>query len=227
MRGGQWRLSGSWSSAPRITAAPRLASNCLPTTPASVSATGTAGWSSRPARTFRVAGRCTPTRRPCSPNACRQVAEHESIQLSPALIARADLVLTATRQHRSAVVSSLPAAIGRTFTILQFARLCDEVPPISDSDTGDLGQELVVQAKLARSSVQPVPGEAGRSARPDGTWPAGFSVVRRPPAELHRPNPASADVASAKRRTLTTIHRLVTGPSLRALDTPVAAELAQ
>jgi protein-tyrosine phosphatase len=88
-----------------------------------------------------------------------EVAEHESIQLSPALIARADLVLTATRQHRSAVVSSLPAAIGRTFTILQFARLCDEVPPISDSDTGNLGQELVVQARLARSSVQPVPGE--------------------------------------------------------------------
>jgi protein-tyrosine phosphatase len=87
------------------------------------------------------------------------VAAHRSVQMSPAMIGRADLVLTATRQHRSAVVSALPAAIGRTFTILQFARLCEEVAPISASDTADLGRELVVQAKLARSSVQPVPGE--------------------------------------------------------------------
>ena len=66
-----------------------------------------------------------------------EVTAHESVQMGPAMIARADLVLTATRQHRSAVVTTLPAAIGRTFTILQF----------------------VVQAKLARSLVQPVPGE--------------------------------------------------------------------
>ena len=87
------------------------------------------------------------------------VAAHESVQMSPALIGRSDLVLTATRQHRSAVVSTLPAAIGRTFTILQFARLCDQVPFLSAVDTGELGRELVVQAKLARSLVQPVPGE--------------------------------------------------------------------
>jgi protein-tyrosine phosphatase len=88
-----------------------------------------------------------------------EVAPHESIQLTPALIGQADLVLTATRQHRSTVVSTLPAAIGRTFTILQFARLCDEVSPLSATDSAALGRELVVLAKLARSSVQPVPGE--------------------------------------------------------------------
>jgi protein-tyrosine phosphatase len=87
------------------------------------------------------------------------VAAHESVQISPPIIGRADLVLTATRQHRSAVVSMLPAAIGRTFTILQFARLCEKVKAITASDTGVLGRELLAAAKLARSSVQPVPGD--------------------------------------------------------------------
>ncbi len=112
------------------------------------------------------AGTDIPGRWPLHPYAATVLAErlpevspHESVQMGPAMIARADLVLTATRQHRSAVVTTLPAAIGRTFTILQFARLCDQVQSISASDTGDLGRELVVQAKLARSMVQPVPGE--------------------------------------------------------------------
>ena len=61
------------------------------------------------------------------------VAEHVSTNLDAAVIRRADLVLTATRRHRSAVVSSVPAAIGRSFTILQFARLCEAVAPISGS----------------------------------------------------------------------------------------------
>jgi protein-tyrosine phosphatase len=87
------------------------------------------------------------------------VAEHYSRQLKPAMIQRADLVLTATRKHRGVVVSSVPAAVGRTFTILQFARLCDQVAPITATDPAEGGRRLVVEAKLARSSLQPVPGE--------------------------------------------------------------------
>ncbi|MEP6561809.1 MAG: low molecular weight phosphatase family protein [Nakamurella sp.] len=88
-----------------------------------------------------------------------QVADHVSTNLDAAAIGRADLVLTATRRHRSVVVSSVPAAIGRSFTILQFARLCEAVSPIPGADPGELGRQLIVDAKLARSTLQPVPGE--------------------------------------------------------------------
>jgi protein-tyrosine phosphatase len=97
-----------------------------------------------------------------------EVAPHHSADLTPAAISSADLVLTASRQHRSSVVSMVPSALGRTFTILQFARLCTQVAPIVSSDSGELGRQLVVQAKLARSSLQPVPVELDDLADPMG-----------------------------------------------------------
>jgi protein-tyrosine phosphatase len=87
------------------------------------------------------------------------VADHVSTSLDVATVRSADLVLTATRRHRSVVASTVPAAIGRSFTILQFARLCAEVSSISGVDPGELGRHLVVEAKLARSTLQPVPGD--------------------------------------------------------------------
>lgn len=104
------------------------------------------------------------------------VAEHHSRQLDQAAIRQADLILTATRQHRSDVVSTLPAAIGRTFTILQFARLCDQVPSISSDDAGELGRQLVIDAKLARSSLQPVPGEQDDLPDPMGRGLVEFRI---------------------------------------------------
>lgn len=101
------------------------------------------------------------------------VAAHTSQQLSAAQIAGADLILTASRRQRGIVVRLVPGAIGRTFTIKQFARLCDAVAPLdgeldrepigelggSVADAGEAGRRLVAAAKLARSSLQPVPGE--------------------------------------------------------------------
>ncbi len=104
------------------------------------------------------------------------VAEHYSRQLKPAMIQRADLVLTATRKHRGIVVSSVPAAVGRTFTILQFARLCEQVSPITGVEPGEAGRLLIVEAKLARSSLQPVPGEDDDLPDPMGRGLAEFEV---------------------------------------------------
>ncbi len=81
---------------------------------------------------------------------------HRSRQLDASIVRDADLILTAERQHRSVVVRLLPAAIGRTFTMLQFARLAAAVEPISGTDAGDLGRQLVVEAKAARATLQPV-----------------------------------------------------------------------
>ncbi len=49
-------------------------------------------------------------------------------QLTPELIRDADLVLTATRLQRSYVVGLAPAALKRTFTLLELAVLLDERP---------------------------------------------------------------------------------------------------
>lgn len=52
-------------------------------------------------------------------------------RLHEPLIAAADLVLTATREHRSAVVQLVPGAVRRTFTLLELARVLDRLPPRS------------------------------------------------------------------------------------------------
>src|SRR5699024_5640914 len=43
-------------------------------------------------------------------------------QLTIAMVAESDLVLTATRRHRTAVVGLVPAAVRRTFTVRELAR---------------------------------------------------------------------------------------------------------
>lgn len=53
----------------------------------------------------------------------RELPGHESQPLTAGLIESADLVLTAAREHRTAVVEMYPAARTRTFTIRQAGRL--------------------------------------------------------------------------------------------------------
>lgn len=48
---------------------------------------------------------------------------HRAQQLSRQLVENADLILTATRDHRGEVVSLSPAASRHTFTLAQFARI--------------------------------------------------------------------------------------------------------
>jgi len=48
-------------------------------------------------------------------------------QLTPAMVEDSDLVLTATKAIRSRVLEDSPAALRRTFTVLEFAALLDVV----------------------------------------------------------------------------------------------------
>ncbi|ROR81441.1 protein-tyrosine phosphatase [Plantibacter flavus] len=48
-------------------------------------------------------------------------------QLTAGLVGRQDVVLTMTREHRSAVLRSCPEALRRTFSLREFARLLDTV----------------------------------------------------------------------------------------------------
>jgi protein-tyrosine phosphatase len=71
------------------------------------------------------------------------------------MVTDADLVLTATRQHRSAAVSLAPRAAARTFTIREFARLCSQVDPatITDADPVERFRALVPAAAAHRGHV--------------------------------------------------------------------------
>ncbi|HET8717507.1 MAG TPA: hypothetical protein VFM50_07115, partial [Nocardioidaceae bacterium] len=44
------------------------------------------------------------------------------------MVDEADLVLTAARSHRQFILDDRPAAVWRTFTVGQFARIVDELP---------------------------------------------------------------------------------------------------
>jgi len=54
-------------------------------------------------------------------------SRHGATYLTERVVAEADLVLTASREHRAAVATLLPRAARKTFTLRQFARLADAV----------------------------------------------------------------------------------------------------
>lgn len=89
-------------------------------------------------------------------------------QLTTQLITAADLVLTATRAHRAWVVSSLPAATRRTFTIQQFARFSAAGRSLTGSSTVDTGAALMELANVGRTSVQPLLERVENIADPAG-----------------------------------------------------------
>lgn len=62
---------------------------------------------------------------------------HRAKVLSEHLIAQSDLVLTATREHRAAVVSLWPRAAAYTFTAKQFARILEAEDAADEVARGD------------------------------------------------------------------------------------------
>lgn len=67
-------------------------------------------------------------------------SEFAARQLTPSIVRESDLILALTRDHRSAAAALLPAALRRTFTLREFARLVampevlDEAPVYTDSE---------------------------------------------------------------------------------------------
>ncbi|PZE27904.1 low molecular weight phosphatase family protein [Curtobacterium sp. MCBD17_028] len=80
--------------------------------------------------------------------------DHRSRYLTERIVADADLILTAERAHRAAVVSLLPRASRRTFTILQFARVLRGLEPADLEAVTDLAS-LVTTVAAARGMVPP------------------------------------------------------------------------
>lgn len=79
---------------------------------------------------------------------------HRSRYLTEQIAASADLVLTAERSHRAAVVSLAPRAAKRAFTIKQFARVLDGLEP-GDLAGIETAQDLVERVARLRGTVPP------------------------------------------------------------------------
>ena len=82
-------------------------------------------------------------------------------QLTPGLIAGADLVLTATPAHRAWVVDRVPAAVRRTLGLAELARLVATIDPaaLAALPTGDDDARLPALVDLA---LRERPKHAGR-----------------------------------------------------------------
>lgn len=89
---------------------------------------------------------------------------------------RADIILTATTDHRRAVLQDVPHALRRTFTLLEFAHLVSAVPEVEGAAAGD-PREVVRRAAASRG--------AARLGSYDLTDPYGHD------ADVHR---ATADI---------------------------------
>lgn len=88
--------------------------------------------------------------------------------LTESMISGADLVLTATREHRAAVVEESPAALRRTFSVREFARLAGQVDPVRIDEVagadGRAAQRLAALVPLAAAHRWQVSADAAPRA---------------------------------------------------------------
>ena len=120
---------------------------------------------------------------PIEPEAAKALADRgvdasafRASELTPAVVEPADLVLTATREHRGAVVALVPAAVRRTFTLREFARLVGHadpalraVPGAGPADLGAGARQFVAGVVALRGFVPaPDPAEADDVVDPYG-----------------------------------------------------------
>lgn len=102
---------------------------------------------------------------PVHPDSARALAERDlalpagwrTRRLSAEQIARADIVLTATREHRGVVIGMVPRAATRVFTLHQFARLLGAAPiaHLPGDDDGHPGDVMLRSAVAARGLGTP------------------------------------------------------------------------
>lgn len=82
---------------------------------------------------------------------------HVARWLTPQLVADADLILTATTEHRDHVLRMAPRKLRCTFTLREFARLGSDVPGATNHDDYD---RVIREVATQRGQVDPAaPGQ--------------------------------------------------------------------
>jgi protein-tyrosine phosphatase len=107
-------------------------------------------------------------------------SRHVAQRLTPALMNAADLILTATTEHRSVVVQQMPLGFRRTFTLREFARLGAELDDLDVVDPDVLRRRVAAVAEQ-RGWVEP--GEPGADEIGD-PFGADLEVARACVAEI-------------------------------------------
>ena len=74
-------------------------------------------------------------------------------QLTEELVRESDLVVTATREHRSLVVGLVPGAVRRTFTLLELARIASSAPASGPIGDASAVRQAVAWAAQMRGAV--------------------------------------------------------------------------
>lgn len=139
-----------------------------------------AGWSIRSAGTWAVDGA------PMEPFAAAALADRgasgsgfRARELLDDMVVDADLVLCATREHRAVAVTMHPRAAARTFTLLEFGRLCGPAPAgLPDGDVTARATALVAAA-AARRGLVPSPAAADELPDPIGAPASVFARSAR------------------------------------------------
>ncbi|QNK80969.1 low molecular weight phosphatase family protein [Nakamurella sp. PAMC28650] len=78
-----------------------------------------------------------------------------SQRVTAELITDSDLILTATRDHRSEVVGLVPSALRRSFTIRQIASLLVSAEPVDMSGPTAIGTAIIERVQRARAHIPP------------------------------------------------------------------------
>jgi protein-tyrosine phosphatase len=120
-------------------------------------------------------------------------------ELTAEMVSSADLALVASREHRAAVVTLVPRAAGRTFTLREFNRLAAGVDSAAlPTDVVERGLALV-GAVAARRGLVPVGPEGddlddpyGAPARVYEQCAAAIVDVLRAPLDLWAPGLGAA-----------------------------------
>ena len=101
-------------------------------------------------------------------------------QLTEKMVNESDLIVTATRAHRTTVVSMVPAAVRRTFTLIELARLAQFVPPaqITGDDHAERLLSLIDVAPSFRARAGHGPSSiADPYGRPDIVYRRCFDAI--------------------------------------------------
>jgi protein-tyrosine phosphatase len=145
-----------------------------------VSSAGTWGHEGSPMEAFAFE---TLTRLGVEPNAS---AAFRARELTEHMVAAADLVLVASREHRAAVATLVPRAAGRTFTLHEFQRLAAGVDAATlPDDVVERGRAMVT-AVAARRGLVPVGPDGDDLADPYGAPARAFEACAGVILELLR-----------------------------------------
>jgi protein-tyrosine phosphatase len=97
--------------------------------------------------------------------------------LTAELVAAADLVLAASREHRATAVSFWPKAVVRVFTIREFGRLVGSLSAVDGDEPVSRARALVAAAAAARGRGAAGPADEDDIPDPYGGPPALFRLA--------------------------------------------------